>query len=117
MTGAEHSIGRATALRDAAVARIRKTTTTVVALAAGLTALFTAVAASSTHARQHVARPPQARRAPRVTAPAPALVPVAGRQTDRRATPAPTSTATPQPAPAPTPAPVTAPPVVSSGGS
>jgi hypothetical protein len=115
MTADEHSIGRAAAVRDAATGRIRRTTTTVVALAAGLTAAFTAVAASSTHLRQHVVRSPQTRRTKQsvVIAPAPALVPVAGRSDGASPTPSPSSSA----APAPAPAPVAVPPVVSSGGS
>jgi hypothetical protein len=118
MTAQEQSIGRAAAVRDAAAARIRKTTAAVVALAAGLTAVFTGVAASSTHAKQHVAGAPQAAPAQQqVRAPVPSLVPV-GRRRDRAApAPAPSQSSTPATAPAPSPAPVTAPPVVSSGGS
>jgi hypothetical protein len=122
MTGDEHSIGRAAALRDAAGARTRRTTATVIALAAGLTAVFTAVAASSTHPRRHLTTLPQAplTRQPPVRAPVPALVPVAhpGARRDRPApTPAPAQTQAPAQAQAPAPAPVAAPPVVSSGGS
>jgi hypothetical protein len=114
MTADEHTIGRAAALRDAATGRIRRTTTTVVALAAGLTAAFTAVAASSTHLRQHGVRSPQTRgtKQSAVIAPAPALVPVAGRGDGT-----PTSSPAQSAAPAPAPAPVAVPPVVSSGGS
>jgi hypothetical protein len=121
MTVDEQSIGRAAALRDAATRRIRSATVATIALATGLTAAFTAVAASSTHPRQHVLlRSTQTRptRQPLVVAPAPALVPVAGGD---GAAPTPTPTPTPSPAPsaapAPAPAPVAVPPVVSSGGS
>lgn len=122
MTGDQHSIGRAAALRDAAGARIRKTTAMVIALAAGLTAVFTAVAATSTHPRRHLAPLPEASltRQPSLRAPVPALVPVArpGAHRDRPApTPAPAQTTTQTPAQAPAPAPVTVPPIVSSGGS
>jgi hypothetical protein len=116
MTGEEQSIGRAAAVRDAAAARIRRTTAAVVALAAGLTALFTGVAASSTHAKRHVAGTPQAATAQQsVRAPVPSLVPVGRPRDEGASTPAPSQSSTPATAPAP--APVTAPPVVSSGGS
>ena len=90
MTGERHhSIRAAAALRDAATARIRRTTAAIVALATCLTAAFTALAASSTHARRasEIDVRPRTRHPARWSRPHPALVPVArptGAQPRRR---------------------------------
>jgi hypothetical protein len=121
MTKDTHSIRRAAALRDAAAGRVREVTAAGVALAAGLTGLFAAVAAGSTHfkhvvtgsaagtaAHAAVVRRPTASPAGPVVAPAPSLVGIQG----GGASPPPAqSQAAPQAAPA------SAQPVVVSGGS
>ena len=90
MTGDEQSIGRAAAVRDAAGARIRKTTAAVVALAAGLTAVFTArrrLVDPPAPARRRAAPQAAPHAAARAARPTPSLVPVARPATD--AAPAP----------------------------
>lgn len=121
------SIRRAAAVRDAASARVRQVTAGAIALAAGLTGVFTAMAASSTHPRRAVttASPPRVTRLRQpatrpVVAPPPPLVPV--RSGDAAQSDAQTRSSAPAPTPQPTPAPVPAPapaatPVVVSGGS
>ena len=100
----------AVAARDAALGRVRRTTTFVAAGCVALAAAFAALAAGSTHARRTAApvRAAPGRKATRspVAAPAPPLVAVA--QAADQA---------PQPAPAPAAAPPTTPPVAVSGGS
>lgn len=109
-------IRKAVAARDAAFARVRRTTVGVVAVGAALTAALTALAASSTHfakatrvVHRVVRRAPAHKTAPKpVVAPAPPLV----GNGSTAATPPP---AAPSQAQAPAPAPAA--PVVVSGGS
>jgi hypothetical protein len=102
----------AVAARDAAVARVRRSTAIVAAGCVALGGTFAALASASTHARHHPTRAPArtaTRRArTRVVAPPPPLVAVS--QAAAPATP-PAST------PPPVAAPPAAPPVAVSGGS
>lgn len=100
----------AIAARDAAVARVRRSTAVVAAGCVALGGTFAALASASTHTHHIVKIPVRtARRAPRrIVAPAPPLVAVS----QAAAAPAPQSSA-----PAPVAAPPAAPPVAVSGGS
>ena len=109
-------VERAAAARDAAMSRIRRTTTVAGIAGAALVATFTGLAAASTHARKVLRARPRPAAQPKtagpVRAPAPPLVPVPGAGTSSPAEQAPQA-----PPAAPQPAPQEAPPVAVTGGS
>jgi hypothetical protein len=108
---------RAAFARDAALARLRRTTRAAVAVSVALAGIFAGIAAASTHPRKVVyssgrrlARPKETTVTPTTTAASTTTV----NPGDEEATP--TTTVAPAP-PVQAPVPATSPPVVVSGGS